>query len=438
MNKRILQLALPNIISNIAVPLTGIIDLALVGHLDSDAYIGAIALGTMIFNLIYWAFAFIRMGTSGFTAQAYGKRNLPETYYLLNRSLLMALAGALILILFQKPIDFFSFHLLNANPEVERLASEYFRIRVWAAPATLGLFSLSGWYIGMQNAKIPMIISLSGNILNLIFNLIFVLGLKMNSVGVAYGTVISQYISFFIAIFFFFRYYKRLLKFKNWNKIFKTKELFAFFHVNKDIFIRMLCMIFVHTFFTSVSAGISETILAVNTLILQFFMFYSYLIDGFAYAAESLSGKAIGAGNKKDLKKVIKYIFYWGTGVSFVFTLVYLLADSAIVKLLTNSELIRQTAEKFLFWTPFIPLISFAAFVWDGIYIGATASKEMRNTVIVGSLFIFLPAYYLSKNYIGPHSLWLAILLFMLTRGIMQTLLAKKAVYSKISNTNER
>ena len=246
------------------------------GHLGSEIYIGAIALGGMIFNFIYWGFSFLRMGTSGFTAQAYGAGDKNETITILSRAMLVALFGSILIILLQSPISFLSFSMINGSPEIEQLAAEYFHIRIWAAPATLGLYALTGWFLGMQNARIPMVIAIVINILNLIFNLIFVYGLGMKADGVALGTLISQYIGLIMALIFFFKYYKKLAVFWSYADMMVWEPIKRFFMVNKDIFIRTICLIFTFSFFTARSASENDTILAVNTLLLQFLLFSHY------------------------------------------------------------------------------------------------------------------------------------------------------------------
>lgn len=413
------------------MPLLGLVDLSIVGHLESEDYIGAIALGGMIFNFIYWNFSFLRMGTSGFTAQAFGARNLKESVAILSRSLIVGFAGALLLIAGQTLISDLSFFLVKGSKEVESLASQYFYIRIWAAPATIGLYSLTGWFIGMQNAKTPMYISIIVNILNILFNLLFVYVFDMKSNGVALGTAISQYAGFFLAIIMLFRYYKKILKHWVYESILKWEKFVDFFKVNKDIFIRTFCLIFVFSFFTAQSAKSGDTLLAVNTLLLQFFMVFSYLIDGFAYAAESLVGKSIGAKNPAQLRKVIRLLFLWGAGISILFTLTYLFAGDKLLFLLTdNSKVIEQT-QPYIFWIVFIPLITFAAFIWDGIYIGALASKGMRNSMLISTILVFIPAYFILQPALGNDGLWIAMNAFMISRGITLTIMSKKDIYNR-------
>ena len=350
MNKKILNLAVPNIISNISIPMLGIVDMALMGHLESDAYIGAIALGSLIFNFIYWSLGFLRMGTSGFTAQARGRKDLPEAILVFSRAAFIAMMSALLLLL-QVPIEKLSFLVLKGESQVEELAMTYFRIRVWAAPAALGQFALLGFFLGMQNARLPMVVLVSTNVINIICNYTFVMKLGMGSDGVAMGTVIAQYSGLFIAIFFFRKYFAKLFKYWSLQATIQWDKLKNFLLINSDIFIRTMCLVVVFSIFTARSASVDlhsegeDTILAVNSILMQFFMFFSFLIDGFAHASEALTGKFIGAKDRNSLVRFIRLIFLWGTGISILFTLIYLLGGNAIFRVLTNNPEVIANAK---------------------------------------------------------------------------------------------
>lgn len=431
MNRSILKLAVPNIISNITVPLLGLVDLALMGHLDSQVYIGAITLGSVIFNFIYWGFSFLRMSTSGFTAQAFGEKNQTESITILARALIVALLIGILILIMQAPIAWASFGIIGGSAEVETLANAYFRIRVWAAPAALSLFVFSGWFLGMQNARYPMIIAITVNVTNILFSVFFVFVLKMKSEGVALGTAIAQYIGLIIALLLFSYKYKYLLGKISKKGIMNLKILIEFFRVNTDIFIRTFCIIAVFTFFTSKSAGINDTILAVNSILIQLLLFFSFFIDGFAFAGEALVGKFVGAREIANLKKVVTLLFYWGVGLALAFTIIYLPGVKLILKLLTSQSEVIATSQPFLIWVILVPIASFTSFIWDGIYIGATASKAMRDTLLGATFLVFAPVYYFLYPIIGNHALWLGMILFMFSRGIFQTLLYRKAILSQ-------
>lgn len=428
MNRKILQLAIPNIVTNITIPLLAMVDLGLMGHMGSEKYVGAIALGTMIFSFIFWAFGFLRMGTSGFTAQAYGGRNLEEASGVLARGLVTALGAGFLLILLQWPIAWFAFRLVDSGPELEQLARQYFFIRIYAAPATLVTYTLTGWFIGMQNARIPMTLAISINVLNVALSLVFIRIFGWGSNGVAWANLVSQYMGLGLGIVFLSLYWPRLRKHFNIRKALSREGFRKFIHVNADIFIRTLCLIITLSFFTVQSANTNDTVLAVNTLLFQFFYFFSYFVDGFAYAAEALTGRYIGAGDRTSLKRSVRLLFIWGGGIAAFFTLAYAFSGNTILRMLTNDTRIISEALPYLFWVILIPFITVSAFIWDGIFVGATASKAMRNSMVIITTLIFFPAYYLLHPVMGNHGLWLAMLLFMGARGLFLSLMARKAV----------
>lgn len=433
MNRNILRLAVPNIVTNITVPLLGLVDLALMGHLDSEVYIGAISLGGVIFNFIYWGFSFLRMSTSGFTAQSYGQRDFREAKTILVRALIIAFFTSALIILLQVPIAWTSFELIGGSREVELLAHEYFSIRIWAAPAALSLFVFNGWFLGMQNARYPMIIAIAVNVANILLSMFFVFSLGLKSDGIAMGTVISQYLGLMLAALFYSKKFHKKLPRIFSGDIFKPKIIKNFFKVNTDIFIRTFCIILVFTFFTSKSAGMNDTILALNSLLLQMLLFFSFFIDGFAYAGEALTGKFVGAKDLKRLKKLTRMLLRWGVFLALGFTIIYLLGLDLILRILTSQESLIEASRPFLFWIYLVPAASFASFIWDGIYIGATASRAMRNTLLFSTILIFAPCHYFLYPELQNHALWLAMILFMLSRGVIQSFLYKKAILKQLS-----
>jgi MATE family multidrug resistance protein len=370
------------------------------------------------------------MSTSGFTAQALGEKNQTECITILIRALLVTMILSLFILLLKGPIAWASFAIIGGSTEVETLADQYFRIRVWAAPAALSLFVFNGWFLGMQNARYPMIIAIAVNVVNILLSVFFVFVLNMKSDGVALGTALAQYIGLIIALILFSYKYKKLLAKISKRGILNLKILVEFFKVNTDIFIRTFCIILVFTFFTSKSASINDTILAVNSLLIQLLLFFSFFIDGFAFAGEALVGKYVGAREKTNLKKVVKLLFYWGLGLALIFTLIYWPGVNVILKLLTSQKDVLESAQPFLPWVIAIPLASFASFVWDGIYIGATSSKAMRNTLLISAFIVFAPIYYFLNPLLGNHALWLGMVMFMFARGVVQTFLYRKAILS--------
>ena len=427
-NKRILQIAVPSIISNITVPLLGLIDVTIVGHLGAAAYIGAIAVGGMLFNIIYWIFGFLRMGTSGMTSQAYGKHDLDEVARLLLRSVGVGLLIAIILVALQYPIRKLAFTFIQTTEEVERLATLYFRICIWGAPAMLGLYGFAGWFIGMQNSRFPMYIAITQNIVNIAASLCFVYLFHMKVAGVAWGTLTAQYAGFLMALLLWRRYYGGLKKHVAWHEVLKKEAMLRFFQVNRDIFLRTLCLVIVTLFFTSAGAAQGEIVLAVNTLLMQLFTLFSYIMDGFAYSGEALVGKYVGANNRLALYRTVRQLFIWGVGLSTGFTLLYFFGGKSFLGLLTNETSVIREAGNYFYWVLAIPLTGFAAFLWDGIFIGATATRQMFYSMLVASGSFFL-VYYSLHEWMGNHALWLAFVVYLSLRGIMQAVLSRKILY---------
>lgn len=427
MDKKIFRLALPNIITNITVPLLGMVDIAIAGRLGSAVYIGAIALGANIFNMIYWNFGFLRMSSSGFSSQALGSRNFREVMNVFIRSLIIGLGVGMLIVLLQYPIGALATSLVRSGVESQEYVLTYFRIAVWSAPAVLGMYALSGWFIGMQNARLPMMIAIMNNILNILLSIIFVFGIGLKIEGIALGTMLSQTFTFVVAALLWLRFYgRRLRKYIDWTTVWNKTIIKQYFKVNGDIFVRTFLLTLVTSFFTFSSSAMGDSVLAINALLMQFFMLFSYFMDGFAYAGEALTGRYVGAHNYQYLKWMIRRIFFWGLIVSLVAVVVYMLFPDQILQIMTNDrELIRQTKD-FMFWTVLIPIVGFAAFLWDGIFIGATASAQMRNAMILSSLTFFV-CYFISVPLWGNNGLWLSFILYLFVRGAAQTLWARKA-----------
>ena len=424
-NREILQIALPSIVSNITVPLLGLIDATIVGHLGAASYIGAIAVGGMLFNIIYWIFGFLRMGTSGMTSQAYGQKDEAETMRILARSVGVGMLIALALIILQYPIERIAFTLMKATPEVERLASLYFRICIWGAPAVLGLYSISGWCIGMQNSRFPMYVAITQNIVNILASLVLVYGFGMKIEGVAIGTLIAQYSGLLMAIGLWSSHFKRLLPYVQLHTLLAKGAIRRFFQVNRDIFFRTLCLVAVTMYFTSAGAAQGEVVLAVNTLLMHFFTFFSYVMDGFAYAGEALVGKYLGANDRPALRQMVHQLFIWGIGLSVVFTLVYGIGGKEFLGLITNEQSVIAASSAYFYWVLAIPLAGFAAFLYDGIFIGATATRWMLRAMFIASVAFFF-IYYGCRGVMGNHALWLAFITYLALRGIVQAFLGRK------------
>lgn len=424
LNRSILRLAIPNIISNITVPLLGLVDMMLMGHLDSVAYLGAIGLSGTIFSVMYSIFSFMRAGTTGFTAQAYGGKDHQEISYAFYRSMCIALMATLIVLTLQRPIEWIAMQLLNGSPEVLLYTSEYFRVRIWAAPAVLSLYTFNGWYIGMQNTTIPMTIAILINVVNIGLSVLFVNVFHMGVAGVALGTVIAQYTGLLTAVVFMVVKYRRYLVPVKREILLQADKLKRFFKVNTDFMIRSILLVLTLAFFTNQSAKLGDDILAVNMILMQFFYIFSYFTDGFAYAGEALVGRFTGAHDQENLKRTIRCLFAWGLGLTLPFTLLYWAFPDAFIRLISDQPGVAEQARPYYIYMVLIPVITFAAFLWDGIYIGATAAKEIRNTMIIASLLVFLPAWYILMPLYGNHGLWIAFLLFMVARGVSMSVMA--------------
>ena len=394
------------------------------GHLGDPAYIGAIAVGGLLFNIIYWIFAFLRMGTSGMTSQAYGRQDAQETFRLLVRSVGLGVLIAVLLVALQTPIVQGAFFFIHPTGEIRELAITYFRICIWGAPAMLGLYGLTGWYIGMQNSRIPMAVAITQNVVNIVASLSFVYGGGMKVEGVALGTLVAQWAGFLMGLILWFRYYGHLRRF-HLQGLWQREALKRFFGVNRDIFLRTLCLVAVTLFFTSAGAEQGEIILAVNTLLMQLFTLFSYVMDGFAYAGEALSGRYIGAQDHLTFRLTVRRLFAWGAVMVILFTAAYALGGNGFLSLLTDEPEVLSASNDYFLWALAIPLAGVAAFVWDGVFIGATATRGMLTAMAIAAL-CFFGCYFGLRDTWDNHALWMAFLLYLATRGAVQTGLARE------------
>ena len=394
MHRKIINLALPSIVSNITVPLLGLVDTAITGHMGEARYIGAIAVGSMIFNIMYWLFAFLRMGTGGMTAQAYGRKDFGEADLTGLRAICISSLIGLAIIILQYPLLHLVMWFIAPDENVTQLVYSYCNICIWGAPASLGLFALNGWFVGMQNTKIPMIISITQNVVNILVSLLLVYCLGMKIEGVASGTLIAQWAGFFMGCFFFLRKRREIPSDGNsrvsLSCIFESSAMKSFFTVNRDIFLRTLFLVSVNLYFVVAGAKGGEIILAVNTLLMQLFILYSYIMDGFAYAAEALCGRFYGAGDNASLKETIRKVFYWSMGLTAIYSIVYGVGGLDFLRLLTNEESVISASEEYIFWAILIPISGMVAFVWDGVFIGMTMTKGMLSGTFVAAIVFFI------------------------------------------------
>lgn len=421
-HRKILRMALPSIASNISVPLLGLADMAITGHLGAPRFIAAVALGSSAFSLLYWLWGFLRMGTSGLVVQALGAGEETEARHVFLRALAVAAVGTLSLWILQTPLSALLFTYFDGGPTVNPLAQRYFDLLIWGAPAVLGQYVLTGWFVAHQRARLPLYVALVQNSLNIPASLFFVFVLGWKVEGVALGTLLSQYAGLATALFFLGRHDDL----RNWQfpfrDIFRRAALWRFFQVNRDIFLRTLFLVAVTSYFSVAGAAQGETILSANALLLQFYLVVSYFMDGFAYAGEALGGYYVGARDTFRLRATVRAVFLWAGSLAVVFSLVYILAGDVVVRLLTDLPSVRSVATTFLPYVWAIPLCSFAAFIWDGFYIGATATRGMLLSVALSSVLFFL-LYFCLRSHLGNHALWLSFISYLSLRGVIQTIL---------------
>ena len=422
MNREILRIALPNIISNITVPIMGIAGTMIAGHLgDSVATIGALAIGVSIFNFIYWNCSFIRMGTSGITAQAFGAGDNRTTTLMLARAITVSLVVGLIAIILQRPLGLGALAIMNGND----LVAEYFFARIWAVPAGVLLFGLNGWLTGMQNAIIPMIVAVMVNTIHVAFSIWFAFPLGMGIVGIAYASVVAQWTGVIVTAAITWWHFRKGFVAIKWREVIDMAAMKEFFLINRDIIIRTLCIVATYTFFTAASARMGDdNILAVNTILLQLFTLFSYMNDGFAYAAEALTGRFIGAKDEPSLRDAVKKCVIWCLIVAVIYIGVYIGWWRDLLMLFISSdaqdaEVLLDYAGRYIGWIIAIPLAAAMPFVMDGIMVGATQSRIMRDSMILSTIAYFA-LFYAFKPIIGNNALWLAFSSYMFLRGALQ------------------
>ena len=459
LSREIIRLAVPSILANITVPLVGMVDIAVAGHLGAQGglpaatLIGGISIGTMLFDLLYWNFGFLRAGTGGLAAQAYGRHLRGDSSaagdiaLTLKRALGIALASGLALVALQWVIVQVAFLVVDCSEEVEQLATQYFYIRIWAAPATLSLFAFKGWFIGMQDTLRPMVCDLLVNVVNIGLSIGLAFGYAglpaLGFAGVAWGTLIAQWTGFLYASMAVWRRYGRFFRDSgdSFAPLGRTGKGFrAFFELNRDLFLRSVCMIAVYIGFTVISARYGDMMLAVGAILMKLLMIFSYFTDGFAYAGEALTGRFIGEGSTEGVRSTIRGTFLWSLGVTGAFFLVYGIGGVPLLRLMTSDPDVVESAREFIPWLLLMPVIGCPAFIWDGIFIGATASRDLRNSTIwcvVGFFGVWLAGIGLLKALYGTVSETLAIHVLMAAyfahlaaRALYLTLRARKAVLS--------
>jgi MATE family multidrug resistance protein len=414
---RVFTVAVPIILSNATVPLVGIADTAVMGQLDDAALLGAVALASTIFSMLFWAFGFLRMGTTGLTAQAAGARDWAEVEAHLYRGLLIAGAAGFLLIAFNVPLALLSFHLIEASPAVETAAAEYFGLRILSAPAALGGYALVGWFIGLARADIAFVLQVFLDVLNMALNVLFVLGLGYGIEGVAVATVIAEYAALAVGLVIAWRIVARMGVKRDAAAILARDQLRRVLAVNADIMIRTLGLLFVFTFFMAESAGLGDVTLAANSVLRNFMILSAYVLDGFAHAAEVLAGQAIGARERQTFRRAAYLSSVWAFGLAVLVSLLFMLGGSWLIDLMTVTPEVRTLAREYLFWVALSPVLGVACFQLDGIFIGATRTKDIRNMMIV-SVAAFFVAWAVLTPMFGNHGLWAALMVFFVIRAL--------------------
>ena len=453
MNREILRLAIPSIFANITVPIVGMVDLAVAGHLDGDAavLIGGVSIGTLLFDLLYWNFSFLRIGTGGLTAQAYGRGDMKAAADALFRSSGMALIIAAACILAQWVFVDLAFLVVKCSPEVRELAEGYFHVRIWAAPATLTLMAVKGWFIGMQDSVRPMITDLIVNLGNAFISIVLAMGIHAGPVtfrvigfdGIAAGTLIAQYSGLLYALAVIFTRYRKVFTGYSASgvfRLFRDREMKLYFKLNADLFVRSMCIMAIYAGMTVISARYGDMMLAVSSILVQMMMLFSYFTDGFAYAGEALTGRFVGMERPDSVRKTVRCVFAWSMGVAALFMVIYAVLGEPVLHLLTSDGEVVAASLEFITWLIPMPVIGCAAFTWDGIYVGATASRTIRDSSI-WAVVAFFAAWYAGRALLSPtpdgtpeiavHILMAAYMMHVIVRFVYETALYKRSILSE-------
>ena len=428
MNRTVLKLAIPSIFANITVPLVGMADTAIAGRLGDATVLGGIAIASMLFDLLYWNMGFLRVGTGGMVAQAYGRGDYKDAMSTFALGITTALAFAFLFIVCQWVYVEAAFHFIECSPGIEALAREYFFIRIWAAPATLSLNVFKGFFIGMQNAVSPMAVDITVNVTNIAASIFFAFYAGLGFSGIAWGTLVAQYVGLILAVSLMVFQYRRHFHFMDIRNDIRPGKIRKFFMLNADLFVRSLCFLFIYAGLTSLAAKYGDVDLAVSSIMMKLMLLYSYFIDGFAYAGEALSGRYIGARDRESLTRAVKVIFMWCCRIGIVSTLGYWAGGEWLVRLMATDATVIAESARFLPWLLVMPFVSSVAFTWDGIFIGATATKALRNSML-WAVVGFFASYFLLRGTIGVQSLWVGYMMHLVVRTVYLSAVAKKEVF---------
>ncbi|EGU36168.1 DNA-damage-inducible protein F [Vibrio ichthyoenteri ATCC 700023] len=424
MHKKVLLLAIPMVLSNITVPLLGLVDAAVIGHLEHAWYLGGVALGGMMISVSFWLLGFLRMATTGLAAQSFGARQPHQLGLVLTQGLVMALGFSALFLLMHTWIGEWVFAFSDASAEVKTYGQQYFSIRAWSAPAALANFVLLGWLLGTQNAKAPMWMVIITNLTNILLDILFVLGLVWQVEGAALASVIADYTGMTFGLVCV-HYTWRAQHLPSIFLLLKdtANGLARFVKLNRDIFLRSLCLQATFTFMTFQGASFGDEIVAANAVLMSFLMMISYGMDGFAYAMEAMVGKAIGAKDRNELNQSLVGTFFWSLVICSGLTLAFGMFGSSLINLITDIPVVHDKALEFMPWLVAMPLVSMWCFLLDGIFVGATKGREMRNGMFVATCSYFA-IFYLCSAW-QNHALWLAMLSFMAMRGITLALVLR-------------
>ena len=428
MNRTVLKLAIPSIFANITVPLVGMADTAIAGRLGDATVLGGIAIASMLFDLLYWNMGFLRVGTGGMVAQAYGRGDYKDAIDTFALGITTALAFAFLFIVCQWVYVEVAFHFIECSPGIEALAREYFFIRIWAAPATLSLNVFKGFFIGMQNAVSPMAVDITVNVTNIAASIFFAFYAGLGFSGIAWGTLVAQYVGLILAVSLMVFQYRGHFHLMDIRNNIRPGKIRKFFMLNADLFVRSLCFLFIYAGLTSLAAKYGDVDLAVSSIMMKLMLLYSYFVDGFAYAGEALSGRYIGARDKVSLTRAVKVIFAWCCGIGVVSTLGYWAGGEWMVRLMATDATVIAESARFLPWLLVMPFVSSVAFTWDGIFIGATATKALRNSML-WAVVGFFASYFLLRGTIGVQSLWVGYMMHLVVRTVYLSAVAKKEVF---------
>ncbi len=414
LSRPIFAIAIPAIVTNITTPLLGICDISIAGHRGGVAFIASLAVATSMFNMLYWLFGFLRMGSSGLTAQAFGARDDIGQSMVLWRGLILAVSAGLVVIVLQRPAARCVLWLMDVDSSTAGYAMRYFGIVVWGAPAVLTTYALTGWFLGMQNSKVPMYVSLFTDVVNIAVSVVLVFGVGLDIEGVAYGTLSAQWLAAVVGLIICIIRFRPVRP--DLRGVFSGNGLRLFFRVNSDIFMRTLCLVAVSLWFTRAGAMQGAVMLAVNALLMQLFTLFSYVMDGFAFAGEALSGRFLGAGDHAMLRRTVRAILTAGAILALIFSICYFVAGDAILSLLTSDNTVVSAASDYLPWAMTVPLAGFLAFGYDGLMIGQSRTREMLLSMLL-SMLLFFGLYAVLFPAYGNHGLWISFLAYLLSRG---------------------